>query len=376
MRIVFLCGSLEPGRDGVGDYTRQLAGELIRLGHFVSAIALYDRHLVETQKEDQLSEGIKLAILRLPYKLNEKYRFQQAKEWIEGFEPELISLQFVPFSFHPLGFTHKLTSNLRLFKGKFHWHIMFHEPWVGGSSITSLKDRLWGIVQGIFIKMMVRTLKPTLVHTSNRYYQLILKRGGIPAKILPLSSNIPICGDTKKSLLGEFINLGIRPEARHLWCVLGVFGTVRQSVDFCPLLKEIKMEMAAQGRCLAFLSIGRTGKFAVKIFHEIAAEFKDEVLIHQFGERSFKDISAFLQMIDYGVSAVPDPLLGKSGAVSAMRLHGLKVLVPGDISPPELKADLTNGEDVLFGGFEQAFAPQTIAGRLITEFIQHKPVYV
>lgn len=27
MTILFLCGSLEPGRDGVGDYTRRLAGD-------------------------------------------------------------------------------------------------------------------------------------------------------------------------------------------------------------------------------------------------------------------------------------------------------------------------------------------------------------
>jgi hypothetical protein len=40
MRIVFLCFSLEPGRDGVGDYTRALAGELIRPGHEVCAVAM------------------------------------------------------------------------------------------------------------------------------------------------------------------------------------------------------------------------------------------------------------------------------------------------------------------------------------------------
>jgi hypothetical protein len=40
LNIVFLCGSLQPGRDGVGVYTRRLAGEVIRQGHQASIISL------------------------------------------------------------------------------------------------------------------------------------------------------------------------------------------------------------------------------------------------------------------------------------------------------------------------------------------------
>ena len=32
MKIVFICGCLEPGKDGVGDYTRRLSAELIDHG--------------------------------------------------------------------------------------------------------------------------------------------------------------------------------------------------------------------------------------------------------------------------------------------------------------------------------------------------------
>ena len=44
MRLVFLCASLEPGRDGVGDYTRRLAAELAARGHDVACVAMNDRH--------------------------------------------------------------------------------------------------------------------------------------------------------------------------------------------------------------------------------------------------------------------------------------------------------------------------------------------
>ena len=42
MKIIFLTGSLEKGRTGVGDYTRLLASECKRLGHEVQTIALND----------------------------------------------------------------------------------------------------------------------------------------------------------------------------------------------------------------------------------------------------------------------------------------------------------------------------------------------
>ena len=33
MKITFICGSLNPGQDGVGDYTRRLAAQLALDGH-------------------------------------------------------------------------------------------------------------------------------------------------------------------------------------------------------------------------------------------------------------------------------------------------------------------------------------------------------
>ena len=42
MRIVFICGSLEPGRDGVGDYVRHLAVAVAQQGHETAAVALRD----------------------------------------------------------------------------------------------------------------------------------------------------------------------------------------------------------------------------------------------------------------------------------------------------------------------------------------------
>ena len=43
MKVVFVTSCLEPGRDGVGDYTRSLAEESTKLGHRAGLLALQDR---------------------------------------------------------------------------------------------------------------------------------------------------------------------------------------------------------------------------------------------------------------------------------------------------------------------------------------------
>ena len=83
MKLLFLCGSFEPGQDGVGDYTRMLATELIQLGHQVSVIALNDQHINETVDSIQVINGNSLPVLRLPHNLSGKKRFSRAKQCIE-----------------------------------------------------------------------------------------------------------------------------------------------------------------------------------------------------------------------------------------------------------------------------------------------------
>jgi hypothetical protein len=64
MKIFLLCGSLEHGKDGVGDYTRRLAGELIRQGHNTAIISLNDRFIEGVVREEQESDGTNMSVLR------------------------------------------------------------------------------------------------------------------------------------------------------------------------------------------------------------------------------------------------------------------------------------------------------------------------
>ena len=93
MNIVFICGSFVPGRDGVGDYTRRLAQEMIVKGYKVGVIALNDKFIKEDFTGTQQSDSINIPVLRLPSHWLSTRRFQRSILWIDEFNPEWISIQ-------------------------------------------------------------------------------------------------------------------------------------------------------------------------------------------------------------------------------------------------------------------------------------------
>src|SRR5690349_7383960 len=113
MRILFICGALEPGKDGVGDYTRRLAGAVQSLGHEPAIIALYDSWVGEPTVAVQCAENNKILVLRIASNISERYRYRRAKEWVNTFDPVWISLQFVPYAYNPKGLPFSLAKELK-----------------------------------------------------------------------------------------------------------------------------------------------------------------------------------------------------------------------------------------------------------------------
>ncbi|MEO7767543.1 MAG: hypothetical protein ABIS01_08960, partial [Ferruginibacter sp.] len=188
MKIAFLCGSLEPGRDGVGDYTRRLAGELIRQGHEAGIIAINDQHFTGEFEGFQESEGLNLPMLRLPSHWPSNQRFKRAASWINSFNPGWISLQFVPFSFNAKGLPFGMSRLLMTLGKNRNWHIMFHELWVGMHIGAPRKEICWGYVQREIILSLIRRLQPRLIHTQSSLYKTQLAKLGVKALLLPLFS--------------------------------------------------------------------------------------------------------------------------------------------------------------------------------------------
>ena len=103
MKILFICGSLEPGKDGVGDYTRRLAGELIKQNTVIEIISLNDKYIKQIWEGTQEDGVQRIPVLRLPASCPWDKRLQKAKERIDSFEPEWLSLQYVAFAFNNKG---------------------------------------------------------------------------------------------------------------------------------------------------------------------------------------------------------------------------------------------------------------------------------
>ena len=123
MKIAFITSGLEPGRDGVGDYTRFLAQECTRQGAAVAALALNDA-LVKT---DAPANSEALPMLRLGRAQPWDVRFEQARRFLIEFAPDAISLQFVCYGYHPKGFAFRIAPFLQRLIGATRLQIMFHE---------------------------------------------------------------------------------------------------------------------------------------------------------------------------------------------------------------------------------------------------------
>ena len=190
MNIVFLCGSIEPGCDGVGDYTRRLSTELL-INHKVSIISLNDRYA--TQVQQKASNGrSQIGEYRIPIDVNTKNRITLAKDWINQINPDIVSLQFVIYSFHKKGLPFNFKDTIReICNGRF-LHIMFHETWLGVTNSASLKDKIYGFFQKQIISSLIQSSKPSLITTTNGLYKTLLGQLNVTAKIVPLFSNIPI----------------------------------------------------------------------------------------------------------------------------------------------------------------------------------------
>ena len=106
MKITFICASLEPGRDGVGDYVRRLACEIIKQGHKAEAVALNDPYVALIKKDIQWLHKIGLPVFRIAASLNSADRYYYLHKRLETFDPDMVSLQYVGFGFNKIGRAH------------------------------------------------------------------------------------------------------------------------------------------------------------------------------------------------------------------------------------------------------------------------------
>ncbi|MDB6041039.1 MAG: glycosyltransferase family 1 protein [Verrucomicrobiales bacterium] len=327
MRIVFLTACLEPGRDGVGDYTRLLAEECERLGHACAIVALSDSYV---GKKEETSAGAH--ILRLPNNSSWSSRFSDLARFTTGFAPDWFSLQFVCFGFHPKGVSPFLAARLKRLIGSSPLQIMFHELWIGSELGALFRNRAMGALQKYFILNLIRKLSPEIINTSNSAYIHLLKEQGISAQLLPLFGALPV-----QTLPGDHwifpelqkVGIAITPEKRAEFWLFGMFGTLHPIWPPEPLFAMLREASIKSRRNIVILAIGRIGS-GQSLWVSLAKEYEADFCFLNLGERDPQRISEFLNTMDFGIATTPFTIIGKSATAAAMIEHGLPVIVNRD----------------------------------------------
>ena len=328
MKIAFICSSLEPGRDGVGDYTRRLAGELIRQGHSVVAVGLNEPNLAETLPEQQEIEGATIAVLRLASGSSWSRRVTETRDWLRTFNPDWLSLQFVPFGFHDKGLFFGLGKSLAAIKTKASWHIMFHELWLGLGENAPFKHRVWGLLQRLIVWDFMGRLHPRIVHTQAESYRIALLRENLVANILPLFSNIPRCpGDGWTGLLEPLVTAAAgKSQDRSQLYLAGVLGGVHPEWS-AETTVNILLPLVQRGhKRLVLVFLGKHN-LTPEAVNQLKAALHSRAEVVFTGEKSAADISILLQALDLGLATTPRQIIQKSGSAAAMLEHGLQILV-------------------------------------------------
>jgi hypothetical protein len=314
MKILFLCGCIEPGRDGVGDYTRKLAGEISRAGHSPAIISINDKMIDNEFRGNQESGGATIPVVRLPQNWDQPTRLQKVLTLIEDFNPDWVSLQFVPFSFHKKGLPYQLGRSLASARTKY-WHIMIHELWVGMDKTAPLKFRVLRFLQQRLIKSLIKSIAPHKIHTQSSLYLAILQQNGISCDYLPLFGNMPVEAPSIPASTKQVT------QPRIITFIL--FGGIHHGAAIKELAQELKNISAVNGSKIILKIIGRCGPEQATWEKEwLNAGLSLEVL----GEQSPEFISRLFLSADFGLTTTPWLLVEKSGSVAAMHEHGLPIL--------------------------------------------------
>ncbi len=307
---MFICGSLEKGKDGVGDYTYRLATEITKT-NTVSIISIHDKFLLPEQKVITTLDGVN--IFRLSAQFQQSERHQLIEKYIKQISPNYISLQFVPFAFHKRGLPISLIILLSRIK-KVKWHIMFHELWVGMERKDSLKLKLWGRLQFHIIKTLIKRLKPQTIHSSNPLYIHHLKR----LVKNSLVKELPLFGNIEKKLPNENQNILLKKELNIVF-----FAAIHYGAPAKDFIKWVLNEVSPKELIVKFTFIGKNGSYLQKWITELELQ---NIPYNIMGIQENDIISKVLTKNNLGISTTPYFLSGKSGSVAAMLEHKLPVL--------------------------------------------------
>jgi hypothetical protein len=320
MRILFICGGLTPGKDGVGDYTRKLASKLIEINQEVAIVSINDNGTLSTVEEIQ-DASKPVSVFRIPNKLKWQERLQLLVQFSERFKADLVSFQYVPYSFHDKGLPLEMILKMTSFFKKINLQIMMHELWVDGKNEGGFKSKLTCFLQKGLLKVMINLWKPSALATSIPLYKKRLENEGIDADIIPIFSNI----SNLNTDVSECINtvpdwLQSNREDYLIGCNFGSF--YNSSWNLKAFFNAFQEKCLILGKKPLLYSIGNIS----------AGRDNWEKLAAEFPKITFLTLGAFPEIVvsywfthftDFGMVTTPYIFAGKSGSYMAFKQHGL-----------------------------------------------------
>lgn len=322
-RIAFVTGRIVRGTDGVGDYSHLMTDQLQAMGHECLIVGLKQGLLPNESKtwlEPATYSGFQLG--SSPPALDAwQNRLNMARDAIRLMDPDVVSFQYVSFSYARRGLTWNTGREFRKIVGDRRVELNAHELWTGFDLAANFQSRMMGALQRKLFQRFVRQLGPDVIHVSNPTYVEMLRQIGLKANMSPLFGNIPVTD--RKPAHGQFEGFDDSPS--DCWRFL-FFGSIHGIWPPEPLMSRIISVAEQQKRKPVIISVGRIGP-GLGVWNWMEQNYQGRCQFVRLGERSGEEVSKIINGVDFGISTTPLCLIGKSGTVAAMLEHGLPVIV-------------------------------------------------
>jgi hypothetical protein len=263
-------------------------------------------------------------------------RTAEVKAVIDQFCPDWVSVQFVPYGYHPRGLCWAFIKLLREAVVEPRKQVFFHELFLGLQREESFRNRIVGVAQRFIINQLIREWNPDLVHSHAAPYLAWLRRNHSQVKPLPLIGNIPVV-EKPESVAPEFDAwVAKRDQAHEAVLIGGYFGTFYPGGADSQFQIRLRRFASRSGRRVICFLAGRQTTDALARWKALEDSSDENLKWIYLGALEPASVSSYLLKLDFGIAATPWALAGKSGSIAAMREHSLPVLVPRNDWTPRL----------------------------------------
>jgi hypothetical protein len=320
MKVLFVCGSLEEGRDGIGDYTRKFAQECAIQGLSAILVAVNDVYMEQLS----ITNNNGIPCYRIPQKLSWSKKWDEMLDILKvNMDLDWISIQFQPYAFSKKGIVKAAVPFFNNLSKKHKIHVMIHELWVAEEREASLKLKAFGFVQKLNTIAFLKKIKPAVVQTSIPLYSKMLNLTGVKNTILPLFSNIAYCGNSCEMDNIDTAHLRISKDKYLIGCLFG--SIYHESWDLSSLFTTLMREKDRTGKEIMIVSIGKIS-YGQAFWQGLPSAYP-AINFLTLGPQNEKTLSWWLSnFAEFGIVTTPAIIAGKSGSFMAFIEHGIPVL--------------------------------------------------